>query len=195
MILRPTVFPGAVVVSSDLTLRTFHTPKPQLTRMTDPCCDVANLLTPDRFWKSVDRRGRYFAGLARVCRAHPGRGRPIVCPVKRTQRGIIPWRVTYTAAKQSRMDRVRILGGNSRDDCKRQRSLISNQIPGLREGKRRRKWNWAFRSRNDLKRILAFFLFYEFFCGTEEDEIACIAWTDSFTLSRWKRSHVRRWLR
>lgn len=98
-------------------------------------------------------------------------------------------------AKQSRMDRVRILGGNSRDDCKRQRSLISNQIPGLREGKRRRKWNWAFRSRNDLKRILAFFLFYEFFCGTEEDEIACIAWTDSFTLSRWKRSHVRRWLR
>lgn len=102
MILRPTVFPGAVVVSSDLTLRTFHTPKPQLTRMTDPCCDVANLLTPDRFWKSVDRRGRYFAGLARVCRAHPGRGRPIVCPVKRTQRGIIPWRVTYTAAKPNR---------------------------------------------------------------------------------------------
>lgn len=86
--------------------------------MTDPSCDVANLLTPDRFWKSVDKRGRNFAGLAGVCRARPGRGRPIVCPVERTQRGIIPRRVTYTAAKPNRAGWIayEYLAGDSRDD-------------------------------------------------------------------------------
>lgn len=83
-----------------------------------PVSDVANLLTPDCWWKSVDKRGRNFARLARVCRAHPGRGRPIVCPVKRTQRGIIRWRVTYMAAKANRgWIAYEHLAGDSRDEC------------------------------------------------------------------------------
>lgn len=128
--------------------------------MTDPSCDVANLLTPDRFWKSVDKRGRNFAGLAGVCRARPGRGRPIVCPVERTQRGIIPRRVTYTAAKPNRAGWIayEYLAGDSRDDpwtrsCSTILNLAGKSDSWIEEGQTMEIS--LLKGFNDLKRIFA----------------------------------------